>query len=88
MEYMDVPLWVVQQRAPSVAAPPHHPFSTRATLILFTEAGWQFLQDAYQVKGEIETEYCSLVGEEGMRLLHSSLQILLEQSNQEGGKVQ
>ncbi len=54
MEYRDVPLWVVQQRAPSVAAPPHHPFSTRATLILFTEAGWQFLQDAYQVKGEIE----------------------------------
>lgn len=53
----------------------------RATLILFTEAGWQFLQDAYQVKGEIETEYCSLVGEEGMRLLRSSLQILLEQTN-------
>jgi DNA-binding MarR family transcriptional regulator len=64
------------------------PRDHRATLILFTGAGWQFLQDAYQVKGEIETEYGILLGAEGMRLLRSSLQILLEQSHQEGEQAQ
>ena len=63
------------------------PRDHRATLILFTAAGWQFLQDAYQVKGEIETEYRAFLGDEGMRLLRSSLLILLEQSNQEGEKA-
>ena len=64
------------------------PRDHRATIILFTGAGWQFLQDAYRVKGEIETEYCALLGEEGMRLLRSSLLLLLEQINQEGEKAQ
>ena len=40
------------------------PRDHRATLILFTAAGWQFLQDAYQVKGEIETEYRAFLGDE------------------------
>jgi len=35
-----------------------------------------------------ETEYRAFLGDEGMRLLRSSLLILLEQSNQEGEKAQ
>ncbi len=64
------------------------PRDHRATLILFTTAGWQFLQDAYQVKSEIETEYRAFLGDEGMCHLRSSLLLLLERSNQEDEKAQ
>ncbi|HLX38936.1 MAG TPA: MarR family transcriptional regulator [Ktedonobacteraceae bacterium] len=54
------------------------PTDKRATTIIFTDAGWQFLVDAYHVKKEIEAEYVALLGEEHMQQLRSILQILLE----------
>src|SRR5215831_14772060 len=40
------------------------PTDRRATLVTFTEAGWQFLVDAGMVKREIEAEYAALLGAE------------------------
>lgn len=54
------------------------PQDRRATIILFTEAGWKFLADAYAVKKEIEAEYTALLGEERMRELRDSLHMLTE----------
>jgi len=59
------------QRAPD-------PEDKRATLILFTEMGWQFLQDAYQIKLEIEAEYTAVLTPEIMQILRQALEKLLE----------
>ena len=53
------------------------PDDKRAALILFTQQGWQFLQDAYLVKQEIEAEYAAILGEDGMVQLRSALERLL-----------
>ncbi len=53
------------------------PKDKRATLIFFTDKGWQFLQDAYLVKKEIEAEYATILGEDGMIQLRNSLERLL-----------
>src|SRR4051794_39462184 len=50
----------------------------RATLVNFTEAGWKFLQDANQVKREIETEYTDILGEPGFQSLKQLLTRLIE----------
>lgn len=50
----------------------------RATLVVFTEQGWQLLQDVYQVKLEIEAEYTAVLGEENMAMLWQLLNSLLE----------
>jgi DNA-binding MarR family transcriptional regulator len=55
-----------------------NPDDKRAALIQFTEAGWQFLQDAYHVKNEIEAEYTGVLGEAGMEQLRSLLEVLLD----------
>jgi len=49
----------------------------RANIIVFTDAGRQFLVDAYHVKKEIEAEYTALLGSERMHELRSILQELL-----------
>ena len=54
----------------------------RATSITFTDAGWQFLRDAHQVKRELEAEYTATLGEEGMLALRSLLTTLLEREDQ------
>ena len=54
------------------------PEDKRAVLIKFTKLGWQFLQDAFEVKREIEADYATILGEEGMRQLHSLLNRLLD----------
>jgi DNA-binding MarR family transcriptional regulator len=59
------------------------PTDRRATKIKFTEAGWQFLRDAYFVKKEIEADYSALVGEERMEQLRSILRTLLAHENAE-----
>ena len=59
------------------------PADRRATLITYTEAGWQFLQDAHQVKREIEAEYRAILGEPGMQALRSLLAKLLEGDGQD-----
>ena len=42
------------------------PDDKRATLIQFSGQGWQFLQDAYPVKLEIEAEYAQKLSEDGI----------------------
>jgi DNA-binding MarR family transcriptional regulator len=54
-----------------------NPTDQRASTIVFTDAGWQFLVDAYQVKREIEEEYTALLGAERMQQFRSILQELL-----------
>jgi DNA-binding MarR family transcriptional regulator len=54
------------------------PTDRRATLVKFTAAGWQFLQDANQIKHEIEAEYTAILGEEGIKTLESLLTKLIE----------
>lgn len=53
------------------------PSDKRATLIKFTERGWQFLQDAYQVKLDIEATYATILGAEQFATLRSLLDTLL-----------
>ncbi len=55
------------------------PLDRRATLVLFTSMGWQFLRDAYEIKREIEAEYQVLLGEEELQQLRATLKRLLEQ---------
>jgi DNA-binding MarR family transcriptional regulator len=54
------------------------PIDKRAVLLKFTDTGFRFLQDAYQVKVEIEAEYSQILGEENMKLLKNLLENLLE----------
>lgn len=59
------------------------PLDRRATLVFFTDKGWQFLRDAYEIKKEIEAEYQAILGEEDMKRLRSALTRLLEQADSE-----
>lgn len=52
------------------------PLDRRATLVLFTSRGWQFLQDAYEIKTEIEAEFQALIGEAEMQQLREALRRL------------
>ena len=54
------------------------PNDGRATLVQFTEQGWAFLQDAYQVKQAIEAEYAEILGEVGMNTLWELLKKLID----------
>lgn len=54
------------------------PADKRATVIMFTETGYQFLRDAYQVKLDIEAEYTAQLGEDSFQELHGLLKQLLE----------
>lgn len=42
------------------------PDDRRAAVISFTAEGWRFLQDAHEVKQEIEAEYTAVLGAQGM----------------------
>lgn len=55
------------------------PNDGRASLVKFTEQGWQFLQDAYHVKRAIEAEYTAILGEAGMQELTKLLRMLIEE---------
>lgn len=54
------------------------PADKRATLIQFTDLGWTFLQDAFEIKKEIEAEYATILGEDGMKTLRQLLDQLLD----------
>lgn len=56
----------------------HDPKDKRATLIKFTDLGWQFLQDAFEIKKEIEADYANILGEAGMQKLRDLLYQLLD----------
>ncbi len=43
----------------------------RAVRVIFTDAGWQFVRDAYEIKQEIEAEYIAILGEERFAALQS-----------------
>jgi len=53
------------------------PADARATLVTFTDAGWQFLRDAHDLKREIEAEYTAVLGEAEFAALQSALITLL-----------
>lgn len=59
----------------------------RATLITFTEQGWQALQDAYKVKQDIEQEYQTILGKKGLEQLRKLLETLLQDSSSSKEKV-
>jgi DNA-binding MarR family transcriptional regulator len=49
------------------------PDDHRAAVITFTETGWRFLQDSYEIKREIEAEYTAILGAEGLNNLRDLL---------------
>ncbi len=53
------------------------PADKRAVLLKFTEQGAQFLETAYQIKLEIETEYAEKIGEDNMLMLRALLEQLV-----------
>lgn len=57
------------------------PDDKRGFLVKFTAKGEQFLQDAYQVKLELEATYTQALGTEGMQQLKHLLEILVETSS-------
>lgn len=49
------------------------PADRRAAVISFTAEGWRFLQDAHEVKQEIEAEYTAVLGAQDMLVLRQLL---------------
>ena len=49
----------------------------RASVVRFTPAGWRFLQDAYELKQEIEAEYQAILGAAEFDQLRATLRQLL-----------
>ena len=62
------------------------PLDRRATLVLFTCTGWQFLRDAYEIRRGLKTEYQAIIGEEGMSQLRATLMRLLEKAEFGGAR--
>ncbi|MBX7147383.1 MAG: MarR family transcriptional regulator [Alphaproteobacteria bacterium] len=56
------------------------PDDKRATRLIYTKMGDQFLYDAHQIKQEIETEYTAILGKKNMETLRALLKKLLTQS--------
>jgi DNA-binding MarR family transcriptional regulator len=56
------------------------PADRRAWVIAYTEAGRDFLQDAHEVKQEIEGEYAKVLGAAGLRELRVLLGKLVGRS--------
>jgi len=64
------------------------PTDRRAVLVTFTEMGWRFLHDAYDLKGEIESEFTDILGKERFDQLHETLDDLLMQIEDEKDVVE
>lgn len=56
------------------------PSDSRASLVRFTERGWQFCQDANQARLDLETEYENALGVKNMQHLRSLLERFLAQA--------
>ena len=54
----------------------------RAVIVKFTDKGWQFLRDAYDIKLEIEAEYEAILGQDLMQKLREVLTRLLDGTEQ------
>lgn len=57
------------------------PSDRRATIVTFTDEGWRFLRDAFEVKREMEAEYASLLGPDRFDELRASLATLVGRPN-------
>lgn len=55
------------------------PSDKRASIVSLTKSGWELIKDIVEIKGEIEEEYCTIVGNEQMSLLRKSLVLLFEE---------
>lgn len=62
------------------------PADRRATLVTFTEAGWQFLVDAGAIKREIEAEYAALLSAKGLEDLRAALNRLITHAETPSGE--
>jgi DNA-binding MarR family transcriptional regulator len=49
----------------------------RATLVTFTKAGWQLLQDVQEIKQQMQSECASLIGQECMQAMQEGLSKLV-----------
>lgn len=54
------------------------PTDKRAVQVHFTDKGYQFLEDAYRIKLEIEAEYAAILGEDNMLILRHLLSTVVE----------
>jgi DNA-binding MarR family transcriptional regulator len=54
------------------------PADGRAALIVFTDAGWDYLRAASLIKHEIESEYASLLGDNAFRALCEDLARIID----------
>jgi DNA-binding MarR family transcriptional regulator len=59
------------------------PHDRRAAVITYTTAGRKFLQDAHQVKREIEAEYTASLGADGFQTLQHLLALLVSGTSYE-----
>jgi DNA-binding MarR family transcriptional regulator len=53
------------------------PLDRRAVLVTFTDKGWRLLHDAYEIKGEAETEFIAILGKQRFDQLRETLDDLL-----------
>ena len=53
------------------------PEDRRATLVTFTRTGWRFLQDAHDIKRDIDAEYAQVLGARGLEELRRLLGLLV-----------
>ena len=59
------------------------PDDRRATLVIFTDEGMRFIDDANKVKKEMEAEYLAILGPDRLEELKNSLISLIEQTGVE-----
>lgn len=64
------------------------PLDRRAVLVTFTEKGWHFLHDAYELKGEMETEFTDILGKKRFEQLRDALDDLLKHIEDEKDMVE
>lgn len=56
------------------------PTDRRTAVVRFTDAGYQLLTDAYAIKQEIEQEFTTLLGQNGLDTLRALLKTLIDGS--------
>ena len=64
------------------------PTDRRAVLVTFTEMGWRFLHDAYELKHEMEAEFIDILGKERFEQLRETLDDLLTHIEDEKDDVE
>lgn len=62
------------------------PADGRASLVVFTDAGWDYLRTASSIKQQIESDYAELLGSEGFEVLCESLRKVVGFEQQRGSR--